>query len=161
MRDGGWGSREPLARWRGVEADTYGHVTGVSLVDLKLRGGVPPTIGKLARLKRLVLKGNRQLTGPVPRELADLSHLSELDLSGTDVWLPGSRVRLQAAGLDPKRSGRDKVEALLTKLWYVPCVDYSGETSRGDAAAGTWIFRGYFRGDESRRRYGYDADIRS
>ena len=32
---------------------------------------------------------------------------------------------------------------------------YSAETNRGAAAAGTWIFRG----DESRRRRGWDVDI--
>ena len=39
---------------------------------------------------------------------------------------------------------------------------YSVETSRGDAAAATWIFRPrtwIFRGDESRRRRGRDVDI--
>ncbi len=93
-----WGSGTPLARWEGVTvAGAPPRVTGLDLRDRYLgfslretRGGmsigspghggtIPPTLGALERLQHLDLSGNT-LTGPIPPELENLTHLKELRL---------------------------------------------------------------------------------
>ena len=93
-----WGSGSPLARWEGVTvAGAPPRVTGLELRDRYLgfslsetRGGmsigspghggtIPPTLGALERLQHLDLSGNT-LTGPIPPELENLTHLKELRL---------------------------------------------------------------------------------
>ncbi len=97
--DDHWLSDRPLHEWYGVTTDGWGRVTELSLVtqdgdqrvgsldneDVELtgnglRGPIPATIGRLDRLRYLLLPGN-QLRGSVPPELSQLSNLQLLELS--------------------------------------------------------------------------------
>ena len=53
-----WLSGAPLSRWFGVSVDDDGRVTELSFVSNRLRGYIPPEIGDLAKLERLILSNN-------------------------------------------------------------------------------------------------------
>jgi len=80
-----WLTDEPLGAWHGVTVSD-GRVTGVSLVDNRLWGPIPPELGTLSRLGVLSFANNR-LQGHIPPELGDLSNLRQLDFAGN--WLEG------------------------------------------------------------------------
>ncbi len=82
--DTNWLSDEPLARWRGVQTDSEGRVTGLSLTDNSLTGRLPSEIGQLRHLVSLELYGN-SISGPIPPELGNLSRLRSLILDGCDM----------------------------------------------------------------------------
>ena len=118
--DGNWLSDDPLEDWHGVETDEEGRVVGLRLrfnnmigvippelsglaklerldlsVNYDLSGPIPPELGKLAKLKFLWL-GTNDLSGPIPPELGRLAKLEYLDLGG------GNRL----SGAHPARTGR-------------------------------------------------------
>ena len=75
-----WRPSLPLGSWQGVELEgTSARVTGLHLPALALSGRIPAELGKLAKLRRLVLESN-VLTGAIPPELGDLEELEELRL---------------------------------------------------------------------------------
>ncbi len=106
-----WLTDAPLGTWYGVETDSRGRVTKLSLSsngptgpilpelgnltslrELSLRsnaltGPIPPELGNLTSLENLSLQRNR-LTGPIPPELGNLTRLRELDLHANDLTGP-------------------------------------------------------------------------
>jgi len=82
-----WLSDAPLDEWYGVETDEDGQVTWIELTNNLLVSRLPPELGDLPRLERLILFDN-YLSGPIPPELGKLSSLLTLDLS--DNLLTGS-----------------------------------------------------------------------
>ena len=91
----------------------------LQLKNCQLQGQIPPTLGLCKNLEILDLSQNPELTGCLPRELAQLHKLHFLDLSATAVVFPGSHVTIGAAGFDPKRDSRQRVEQLLPYLYHV------------------------------------------
>ncbi len=87
-----WLTGAPLGDWFGVETDASGRVI---VLDLRgvwdeergqfpgngLLGPMPPELGDLTNLERLVLFNN-SLTGPIPPELGRLASLMSLSLGG-------------------------------------------------------------------------------
>jgi hypothetical protein len=118
----GWGG-EHLAKWGGVKTNGKGRVVELDLSNLKANGVLPETIRELQYLERISLKANSGMIGPLPRGLGFLDHLSELNLLGTGMCFPGSGVQIRAAGFDPIRPTRGKVEALCDRLFYVHVAD--------------------------------------
>ena len=75
-----WNTAGSVRNWQGVSTNLAGFVTELSLPDNNLTGTLPPELGDLTQLKRLVLDDN-QLTGSIPPALGRLSQLTMLDLS--------------------------------------------------------------------------------
>ena len=82
-----WLSGSPLGNWYGITTGTDGLVTGINLENNSLSGLLPSEIAILANLKKLNLKNNQNLSGPLPRELTSLA-LQELSLVGTQLCVP-------------------------------------------------------------------------
>lgn len=81
--------------WHGVTCDAGGTtVIGIDLAIRNLNGPIPPELGDLTNLETLDLATN-DLSGALPSELANLANLVELDLSYNDLtgslpsWLGG------------------------------------------------------------------------
>ena len=72
-----WLTDEPLSAWFGVQTDSDGRVTRLSLPANELAGPLPPGLGGLDSLVVLSLRENA-LTGPVPLELGHLARLDSL-----------------------------------------------------------------------------------
>ncbi|VAH80866.1 unnamed protein product [Triticum turgidum subsp. durum] len=71
--------------WFHVTCDRDNRVTRLDLGNLNLSGHLVPELGKLEHLQYLRrLNGNR-LTGPIPRELAGISSLKVVDVSGNNL----------------------------------------------------------------------------
>ena len=75
-----WNTTGSIRNWRGVSTNLAGFVTELSLPDNNLTGTLPPELGDLTQLRRLVLDAN-QLAGSIPPALGRLSQLTMLDLS--------------------------------------------------------------------------------
>lgn len=118
LNNDNWLTEAPLEDWYGVYTDASGRVVGLELggrydrdvggfIPHGLSGPIPPEVGELANLERLLLDHNslsgripselgslanlrlldlssNALTGPIPRELGNLNELRELDLHGND-----------------------------------------------------------------------------
>ena len=82
-----WSYATPVASWQGVSVGRRGSVYALDLRDMNLTGRIPPELGELSHLTRLRLDGNR-LTGPVPPELAKLTRLHKLSLDGNRLTGP-------------------------------------------------------------------------
>ena len=84
-----WSSDTPIATWTGVDVEGEPlRVRGVNLVPSVLGprfgndvlyGQIPPELGGLTELKRLVI-GGTQVNGPIPPELGNLTNLEHLAL---------------------------------------------------------------------------------
>ena len=100
-----WLSDLPLSEWVGVETDSSGRVTSLSLRDNQLSGAVPPALGNLANLEEMDLGGN-ELTGRIPDALGNLANLRWLDLGG--LWDSRSQkwIHNQLSGAIPPELGR-------------------------------------------------------
>ena len=70
-----WHTLESIRNWRGVSTNSAGFVTELSLSGNNLSGTLPPELGDLAHLRRLILYGN-QLTGLIPPEPRRYDHIS-------------------------------------------------------------------------------------
>ena len=68
----------PVSQWFGVTVDGD-RVTELNLTGNQLTGSIPPELGNLANLTRLILFLN-QLTGAIPVELGSLTNLTDLSL---------------------------------------------------------------------------------
>ena len=77
-----WLTDKPLGHWYGVTTDIDGRVTVLQL-KAGLTGRLPPELGSLTRLQRLILEQYRfpGLSGPIPPELGMLTRLKELVLA--------------------------------------------------------------------------------
>ena len=98
-----WLSSAPLSEWLGVWTDADGRVTALILDDNGLRGTIPPELGQLTELRRLILGEvesdvtplpspfprppipKNRLDGTIPPALGELTNLEVLDLSSTGV----------------------------------------------------------------------------
>ena len=89
----GWlGSVGTECNWHGVSCSN-GRVTELDLSSNRLSGSLPPELGQLSQLQRLIISGfdigdfipSGQLSGSIPRELGQLSQLQELFLGGNQL----------------------------------------------------------------------------
>ena len=76
-----WLSEAPIGVWQGVETDSSGRVTELKLNYTALSGTIPPELGNLTHLQTLIIHGSDQLTGPIPPELSNLTNLQVLSLT--------------------------------------------------------------------------------
>ena len=74
-----WLTDAPLGTWYGVETDSQGRVTKLSLSSNGLTGPILPELGNLTSLRELTLPWN-SLTGSILPELGNLTRLSKLQL---------------------------------------------------------------------------------
>lgn len=82
-----WLTSRPIGQWYGVTTNTNGRVTELDLSANGLNGPIPPQLGSLSNLQRLLLYEN-QLSGSIPSQLGNLANLREIwiydnQLSGT------------------------------------------------------------------------------
>ena len=77
--DTNWLSNGPLGEWHGVSTDADGRVAELDLDGKQLSGPIPSELGNLTNLERLSLWGNL-LSGPIPSELGNLDNLEFLSL---------------------------------------------------------------------------------
>ena len=93
-----WLTDAPLGEWYGVDTDASGRVvrldvagrwdrTAERFVEHGLSGPIPPEIGNLTHLEELWLRVN-DLTGPIPAELGNLTSLTKLRLGLNDLTGP-------------------------------------------------------------------------
>ena len=77
-----WDTQSAITSWPGVVVAGSPHrVTELRLRGNQLTGLIPPELGQLSHLKLLELRDNR-LTGPIPPELTQLTQLQWLDFRG-------------------------------------------------------------------------------
>ncbi|MYG48086.1 MAG: hypothetical protein F4164_01690, partial [Gemmatimonadales bacterium] len=74
-----WLTDLPLGEWYGVEVDSHGRVTHLSLDDNGLTGAIPAETARLSQLRQLRLSRNG-LEGSIPPELGSLAELTLLQL---------------------------------------------------------------------------------
>jgi hypothetical protein len=82
----GWLATVTPCNWSGIER-TGGHVSYISLGYNQLTGILPPELGNLSHLHALGLSSNR-LHGPIPAEMGNLSELVSLEMSGNQLAGP-------------------------------------------------------------------------
>ena len=79
-----WLSDNPVGQWYGVQTDVTGAVVSLVFFWNGLTGRLPAELAQLTNLRRLFLSGEgeqgRSLTGPIPPELGELSKLNTLIL---------------------------------------------------------------------------------
>ena len=103
LKSDNWLTEAPLEDWHGVHTDADGRVVHLDLGNNALSGAIPPQLGDLAALTRLVLWGNG-LTGTIPPELGKLANLEALHLEANSLTGPippeiGSPPALESLGL--------------------------------------------------------------
>lgn len=111
VRNDNWVTGAPLDEWYGITVRA-GNVSGISMtyndvvgtippeiallehleiLDLGfnegVRGDMPPEIGKLKKMRHLLLHHN-DMTGPIPAEYAELSELATIDFHFNDLHGP-------------------------------------------------------------------------
>ena len=82
-RNKNWLSDAALGEWYGVETNAEGRVIGLNLWKNQLSGPIPRELGNLSELTELIL-GVNQLTGTIPSEIANLTELESIDLGYND-----------------------------------------------------------------------------
>ena len=85
-----WLSEASLSNWYGISTDANGYVTGISLEDNDLRGILPKELASLSNLRNLNLSLNEHLSGAVPPEFTSLA-LEALSLDETKLCVPSDR----------------------------------------------------------------------
>ena len=76
-----WSAEAPLEQWEAIElGGTPRRVLALEIRGPHGGGRIPPELGGLTALRRLVISDNRSW-GPIPSQLGQLSELRELDLS--------------------------------------------------------------------------------
>ena len=103
-RSDNWDTDAPLERWYGVELDDNGQVIELDLSNNQLSGTIPAEIANLTHLEELSLDGN-QLRGPIPPEIGNLANLEDLwlydnELSGMIPPEIGNLANLENLSLD-------------------------------------------------------------
>ena len=86
-RDRNWTTVGSIRDWQGVSTNSAGFVTALTLKDNNLSGTLPPELGNLTHLRQLDLEEN-QLTGSIPPELGDLPELRRLVLGDNELTGP-------------------------------------------------------------------------
>jgi heat shock protein HspQ len=99
----GWLVTVTPCTWSGIEC-TGGHVSYISLGYNQLTGILPPELGNFSHLRALGLTANR-LQGPIPAEVGNLSELVSLEMSGNQLAGPlpaelGDLPKLRTLSLD-------------------------------------------------------------
>lgn len=79
MNKTNWCSEKPLNEWYGVNTDSNGRVSIISLASNQLAGSIPAVIGKLSKLIKFDIPVN-QVTGSIPIEFGQLSNLQQVSL---------------------------------------------------------------------------------
>ena len=94
-RNDNWLTDAPLEDWYGVRVNRAGQVVSLDLAINNLRGRISPEIGNLSALETLNLRRNWRpgpseigLTGPIPKELGNLSNLNDIVLSSNELTGP-------------------------------------------------------------------------
>ncbi|HEX6051447.1 MAG TPA: hypothetical protein VFZ21_19345 [Gemmatimonadaceae bacterium] len=84
----GWGTTNPC-RWQGVQCteDDHGFVSDLDLQGKGLSGPLPPELGNLDHVGRIILHGN-PLTGAIPPELGGLASVRAIRLSFSQLTAP-------------------------------------------------------------------------
>lgn len=98
----GWLATNTPCTWLGIDC-AGGHVSHIHLLYNQLTGTLPSELGNLSHLRVLALWAN-QLQGSMPAELGNLSELIYLDLSGNRLTGPlpaelGNLTKLQTLSL--------------------------------------------------------------
>ena len=95
-RNDNWLTDAPLGEWYGVTADETGRVVEVDIGDNWLVGSLPPEMGSLTNLRKLLLSHN-YLGGEIPPELGQLSNLTHMYLRFTHLSgeIPGEFTNLE------------------------------------------------------------------
>ena len=83
-RQRNWNTAGRIRDWQGVSTNSAGFVTELDLDDNNLSGTIPPELGNLTHLRQLDLDDN-ELTGSIPRELGDLPQLRRLVLGANEL----------------------------------------------------------------------------
>lgn len=78
-----WDFNTPISTWHGVEVNSLGCVTKLTLPNCNLIGSIPDTISALAELTVLSLDGNKLTT--IPSKIGLLTNLSILSIVGNDL----------------------------------------------------------------------------
>ena len=81
---GGWLTDAPLTEWWGVRTDDAGRVVSLHLGNNGISGSIPAELAQLSHLTGLYLSGNG-LSGPIPPELGDLNRLTILTLGSNQL----------------------------------------------------------------------------
>ena len=83
-----WHTATSVGSWQGVTVGrSAGRIVALDLRDMNLSGRLPPELSELSHLYMLRLDGNR-LSGPIPTELGKLSRLTMLSLDGNRLTGP-------------------------------------------------------------------------
>ena len=82
-----WLTDRPLYDWFGLTVNIDGRVTEIDLSTNWLDGSLPPELGDLDQLQRLIIMGTG-LSGAIPREFGQLTQLEYLLLNGNDLTGP-------------------------------------------------------------------------
>ena len=77
-----WSSDEPVGSWYGVTADANSRVTALDLSENNLSGQLPENLGDMTFLTELIVKGNPELSGPIPFSLSELG-IRQFQYGGT------------------------------------------------------------------------------
>ena len=91
-----WKTSAPLGEWSGVKTDASGRVVELKLSSNNLSGELPAELSNLTHLEQLDL-GRNQLSGTVPEVLGNLTRLEKLYLSYNNLSgeLPASLTNLR------------------------------------------------------------------
>ncbi|CAA3010344.1 receptor-like kinase TMK4 [Olea europaea subsp. europaea] len=77
----GWVGPKPC-KWQGVDCDSSGKISSISLPSMSLTGQIPSNLNQLSNLKSLHLQNNF-LSGPLP-SLSNLASLQDVNLDGNN-----------------------------------------------------------------------------
>ena len=79
-----WMTSAPLSQWQGIHVNDEGRVIRLQLQSNNLAGPLPPELANLTHLKFLRLQGNK-ITGRMRAWLGALRHLEDLDLGRNEL----------------------------------------------------------------------------
>ncbi len=75
-----WDVSKPMDQWAGVKLDTSRRVIELNLINRGLKGALPAELAFLSKLQKLQITGNGQLSGRIP-DLDKMTGLTNLDFS--------------------------------------------------------------------------------
>ncbi|KAL6196105.1 hypothetical protein ACLB2K_031720 [Fragaria x ananassa] len=88
IRPPSWKGSDPCAHgWEGIDC-TSSHVTSIKLAGMDLKGHLPDDIQLLSEIETLDLSLNKELTGPIPTSIGNLTKLVNLNLAGCSFYGP-------------------------------------------------------------------------
>lgn len=101
MQTQNWLSDQPLNKWAGVSADEDDNVWGLDFSRQGLAGSIPDTICELKSLEFLSMSYNYELMGLIPTQIGQLAKLEELYLVRTAISgpLPKEMANLKALSI--------------------------------------------------------------